>query len=121
MNTRYSTASRKMSTAYKYEWLVIVPDKPGALENRLAARSAHLSNLKPRIESGQVVFGGAMLGKQPQGDEGPAMEGSVMLFKADAEEDVWDALRSDEYTKQGAWDVEKARVIPFRCAVRTAI
>lgn len=110
-----------MATSYKYEWLVTVPDKPSALQNRLAARPAHLANLKPRIESGQVVFGGAMLGKQPQEGETPAMEGSVMLFKTNSEEEVWEMLRNDEYAKQGAWDVEKATVIPFRCAVRTAL
>ena len=119
--TRRFTTSRTMASSYKYEWLVTVPDKPSALQNRLAARPAHLANLKPRIESGQVVFGGAMLGKQPGEGESPAMEGSVMLIKADTEEDVRELLRIDEYTKQGAWDVEKATIIPFKCAVRTAL
>ena len=62
-----------------------------------------------------------MLDKQPEGDKSPAMNGSVMLIKADTVEEVWEFLRSDEYTKQGAWDVEKATVVPFRCAVRTAL
>ncbi|KAK5074241.1 hypothetical protein LTR64_006614 [Lithohypha guttulata] len=103
------------------EWLVQIPDKPNALQNRLHARPAHLKNLTPRIEAGQVVFGGAMLSKQPVEGESPDMVGSVMLVKAESEEEVKELLKNDEYTKQGAWDVENAKIIPFRCAVRTAM
>lgn len=103
------------------EWLVTVPDHPNAIEKRLAARPKHLDNLKPRIDAGQVVFGGAMLSEQPGEGESPKMTGSVMLFKANSEEEVRQLLEADEYTKGGAWDVSKATIQPFRCAVRTAL
>lgn len=98
-----------------------IPDKPNALQNRLGARPAHLTNLKPRIEAGQVVFGGATLSSHPAEGEGPDMTGSVMLIKADTKEEVVEFLKNDEYTKQGAWDVANATITPFRCAVRTAL
>lgn len=110
-----------MASSPKYEWLVTVPDKPSALQKRLAARPAHLTQLNPRIDAGQVVFGGAILGKQPGDGETPAMEGSVLLVKADTEEEVRELINSDPYAKQGAWDVEKATIIPFKCVIRTAI
>jgi uncharacterized protein YciI len=54
-------------SSYKYEYLVTVPDHvDGGLQKRLDARPTHLKNLTPRVQSGQVVFGGAFLGSQPE-------------------------------------------------------
>jgi hypothetical protein len=60
------------------EYLVTIPDHANALEKRLAARPAHLANLKPHIESGKVVFGGASLSKHPKEGETPDMTVSVL-------------------------------------------
>ncbi len=109
------------SSAPTKEWLVHVPDFPGALDKRLAARPTHLGNLKPAIEAGKVVFGGATLSKQPAEGEAPDMTGSAMLIKADSEEEVRKILEEDPYTKGGAWDVKNAKIWPFKCAVRTAL
>ena len=103
------------------EWLIHIPDHASSLSKRLAARPAHLTNLKPRIASGQVVFGGATLSSQPQPGEQPQMTGSMMLIKAETEEEVRNLLQEDEYTKQGAWDIENAKVWAFKCAVRTGL
>ncbi|OAL32796.1 hypothetical protein AYO20_07753 [Fonsecaea nubica] len=103
------------------EWLVIVPDHPNALDKRLAVRPQHLSALTPKIEAGIVVFGGATLSKHPAEGETPDMTGSAMLIKANTEQEVKELLANDAYTKGGAWDVSKAQIFPFRCAVRTAM
>lgn len=118
--TRYLSVTSKMSAPPR-EWLVTVPDKPNALQKRLGARPDHLKNLKPDIDAGRVVFGGAILSKQPSEGESPDMQGSVMLIRANSKEEVLERLKADEYTKQGAWDVENATITPFRCAVRTAL
>lgn len=110
-----------MSSTYKYEFLVTIPDIPNALEKRLAARPTHLANLKPRVDSGQVVFGGATLTKQPADGEAPEMTGSAMLIKANSEEEVRAIVEGDAYVKGGAWDVSKMVITPFKCAVRTAM
>lgn len=109
-----------MSTPTK-EWLVIIPDKPNSLQKRLAARPLHLEKIKPRIETGEVVFGGATLDEQPAVDATPGMNGSVMLMKADTEQEIRALVEGDEYTKNDVWDVEKLQIIPFRCAIRTAL
>lgn len=119
--SRLLSHTRTLMAPSTREWLVTIPDHPNALSARLAARAAHLSNLKPRIAAGQVVFGGAMLSSQPEEGQTPPMTGSVLLVKADTEQEVWDLIRGDEYVKQGAWDVEKATVVAFKSAVRSAL
>lgn len=119
VHLRNFASSARMS--YKYEYLVQIPDKPNALQQRLAVRPKHLEELKPKIARDQIVFGGARLSEQPKEGETPPMIGSVLLIKADSEEEVWKLLREDPYTKGGAWDVDKAVITPFKCAIRTAM
>jgi uncharacterized protein YciI len=109
------------SSAPTKEWLVQIPDHPNALEKRLAVRADHLNGLKPKIDAGIVVFGGATLSKQPSEGEGPDMTGSVMLIKANTEEEVREFLENDPYTKGGAWNPKEAKIWPFKCAVRSAL
>ena len=44
-----------------------------------------------------------------------------MLIKANSEDEVREWVNGDEYVKQGAWNVDKMTIVPFRCAVRTAL
>lgn len=117
---RTFSTTHTMSTSNK-EWLVIIPDKPNSLQKRLAARPLHLEKIKPRIESGEVVFGGATLDEQPAVDGTPGMNGSVMLMKANTEQEIRAVVEADEYAKNDVWDLEKLQIIPFRCAIRTAL
>lgn len=104
-----------------YEYLVQIPDHPNALDKRLAVRAEHLKNISPKVQSGQVVMGGATLAKQPAEGEQPAMTGSVMIVKADSEEEVRKLIENDVYVKGGAWDIEKMKIWNFKSAVRTAL
>ena len=117
----FSTTRAMSSSPPTNEWLVHVPDHPNALEKRLAVRQEHLSKLKPKIEGGTVVFGGATLSQHPSEGEAPDMTGSVMLIKANTKEEVLEFLENDTYTKGGAWNPKEAKIWPFRCAVRTAL
>ena len=67
------------------------------------------------------MFGGATLAKQPADGEAPDMTGSCMLIKANSEEDVKALISADEYAKAGTWDIAKAQITAFKCAVRTAL
>jgi len=109
-----------MSSSQK-EWLVQIPDKPNSLQKRLGARPDHLKNIKPKVDAGQIAFGGATLSKHPAEGETPDMTGSVMLVKAETKEEVIELLESDVYTKQGAWDVDNATITAFKTAIRTAL
>lgn len=39
--------------------------------------------------------------------QGPKINGSVMMYEADSEEEVWKAVKSDIYYTSGVWDAEK--------------
>lgn len=109
-----------MSTPTK-EWLVIAPDKPDSLQKRLAARAKHLERAQPRVQAGNLVLGGAMLGSHPTGDGTPDMKGSVLLYKAESEEEVRNLIENDDYVKGDVWDLEKLQIIPFRSVFRTGL
>ncbi|KAK1010529.1 hypothetical protein LTR54_005484 [Friedmanniomyces endolithicus] len=69
--------------------------------------SDHLAALKPSVESGFFVFGGASLDEPVKEGEGPKINGSVMVAVAESKEEVLDKLKADVYYTSGVWDVEK--------------
>jgi uncharacterized protein len=80
-----------------------------AKARRAAVRPAHLEGIRPLVEAGNVLVGGAILD-----DEGD-MVGSVMLTDFASREafDAW--IDNDPYVTGGVWkDIE---VRPFRPAV----
>ena len=101
--------------------------------------SAHLSNLKPNIDNGFFVMGGASLDEPIKEGEGPKINGSVMMAVADSKEEVLEELRKDIYATSGVWDVEKVsspiaiwvwlfeltlsqvQIFPFKSAIRKAM
>ncbi|MCJ1378976.1 hypothetical protein MMC17_002075 [Xylographa soralifera] len=106
----------------QYDWLVQIPDHPNAQSDRMSNLSAHLNYNKPLIVAGQMVLSGPTLSAQPKSEnEIPKMTGSVMLLKTGSEEEVWEMVRENPYAKVRVWDLDKAVITPFRCAVRTAM
>ncbi|MCK8783502.1 YciI family protein [Roseomonas sp. NAR14] len=82
---------------------------PEAPARRAAARPAHLRNVAPMVERGELVVGGAVL------DGSGGMVGSVCIVEcADrAALDRW--LEADPYVTGGVW--QRVEVRPFRVAV----
>ena len=93
------------------QYVVIAYDgtDAAALDRRMAARPAHLENVKPMVDSGQLVAGGAIL------DDAGRMIGSVSIcdFADRAGLDHW--LATDPYVTGNVW--QKTEVKPFRVAV----
>ncbi|KAL2852804.1 hypothetical protein BJY01DRAFT_244384 [Aspergillus pseudoustus] len=103
------------------EFLAILPDKPGAQAKRLEVRPKHLEGVKPLVDAGKVVVGGAMFNNaHPAEGETPSFKGSMLIYIADTEEQVWEIIKEDIYVKSGVWDLDAAQVIPFKSAVRVA-
>ncbi|KAI9371568.1 hypothetical protein BJX61DRAFT_21023 [Aspergillus egyptiacus] len=100
------------------EFLCILPDKPGAQAKRVEVRPKHLERVKPLVEAGKVVVGGAMLNAHPAEGETPSFKGSMMMVVADTEKEAWEIIKKDIYTTEGVWDIDAAQVIPFKSAVR---
>ncbi|KAK5701673.1 hypothetical protein LTR97_004491 [Elasticomyces elasticus] len=97
--------------ASKQEWMVILPDKPNCLAARMKVRPDHLANLKPNVESGFWVMGGASLDEPVKEGEAAKINGSVMMAVADTKEEVMQKIKEDLYYTSGVWDVEKACAI----------
>lgn len=93
------------------QFLVIAYDgtDPEAPARRAVARPAHLDGVRPMVESGRMLIGGAILG-----DDG-AMAGSATIveFPDRAALDAW--LAADPYVTGGVW--QEIEVRPFRVAV----
>lgn len=71
------------------------------------ANRDHLNNLKPHVDSGLWVFGGASLDEPIKEGEPPKINGSVMLAVADTKEEVMKSVKEDVYFKSGVWDESK--------------
>ncbi|KAK7721885.1 hypothetical protein SLS63_009410 [Diaporthe eres] len=108
------------STPRTYEWLVVVPDKPGALARRLEVRPQHFEGLTKLKESGAFKMGGAVLEEMPPDDEVSSMKfsGSTLMVVAESKQAVIDLIKDDIYVKSGVWDLEKVMIWPAKIAFR---
>ncbi|KAL2278953.1 hypothetical protein FJTKL_14102 [Diaporthe vaccinii] len=115
--TQFRMAS---STPRTYEWLVVVPDKPGALAKRLEVRPQHFEGLTKLKESGAFKMGGAVLEEMPPDDEVSSMKfsGSTLMVVAESKQAVIDLIKDDIYVKSGVWDLEKVMIWPAKIAFR---
>jgi uncharacterized protein YciI len=82
---------------------------PEAQARRQAVRPAHLEGIRPFVERGNILVGGAIL------DELGNMVGSVLMadFPTREELDAW--LTGDPYVTDGVW--QEVEVQPYRAAV----
>ncbi|KAI8300582.1 Aspercryptin biosynthesis cluster protein B [Colletotrichum sp. SAR11_240] len=104
----------------KYEFLCIIPDKPGTREKRIEVRSQHFANAMPLMESGVWKTGGALLDSVPKSDNSDDMSfvGSHVVVVGDSIEQVRDDLKKDVYATSGVWDIDNAQIYAFRAAWR---
>lgn len=77
------------------------------LTNQPCTFRKHLEAIKPNIDSGTIVFGGASLDEPVKEGEGPKINGSVMIVCADSKEDAMKVIESDVYVKNNVWDLSK--------------
>ncbi|CAM1500548.1 Fc.00g097100.m01.CDS01 [Cosmosporella sp. VM-42] len=106
--------------AGKYEFLVVVPDKPDVLAKRLEVRGQHFANMQPFLKDGSWKMGGAILHAVPKDDSPESLDfaGSTLVCVADSVEAVREQLSKDIYATSGVWDMTKIQIYPFRCAFR---
>ncbi|CZT25426.1 uncharacterized protein RCC_11158 [Ramularia collo-cygni] len=102
----------------KQEWIFIIPDKANSLEARMKVRPQHLEELKPHVESGAIVLGGASLDEPLQEGVGMKTNGSVIIIESDSEAEARRIVEGDVYYTSGVWDVEKIKMMPFASAIR---
>jgi uncharacterized protein YciI len=93
------------------QFLVIARDgdDADAPARRARVRPAHLEFIRPFVDRGQVLIGGAML------DGSGTMIGSTLLAEFDTREALDEWLRTDPYVTEQVW--RSIEVHPFRTAV----
>ncbi|KAI0134402.1 hypothetical protein BJ170DRAFT_679294 [Xylariales sp. AK1849] len=103
----------------KYEFLVVVPDKPGMQAKRLEVRPKHFEGLKSFVDSGTLKMGGAVLNDTPQGSDATKWDfyGSTLVVIAASKEECKGILSKDIYSTSGVWDVENAQIWPVKLAL----
>jgi uncharacterized protein len=78
---------------------------------RLAVRTQHLEGIRPLVEAGTVLLGGAIL------NDAGGMIGSLMLMEAESEAAARALLERDVYVTGGVW--AQYELHPFRIAVQS--
>ncbi|KAJ2852382.1 hypothetical protein IWW36_000269 [Coemansia brasiliensis] len=93
-------------------FLVIIDDHTDAdaLSRRLATRPAHLAEATRRRQANTLVSGGAILDSHESGK----MIGSALIVNAQSPDHVLEMLKSDPYCKQNAWNIDSAKIYPYR-------
>lgn len=96
------------------QFLVVAWDgtDPQAKARRMAARPAHMANVAPMAEAGQMLMGGAIL------DEAGDMIGSTTIVELPSREAVDQWLATDPYVTGKVW--ERIEVHPMRVTVRAS-
>ncbi|MBE0674706.1 MAG: hypothetical protein IH591_08605 [Bacteroidales bacterium] len=79
-----------------------------ALERRMKARPVHLEKIQELKDSGNFVFGGAIL------DDNEQMVGSVVVYEFPGWDEMEAYLETEPYVLGGVW--QKIEIKPFRMA-----
>ncbi|KAI3326037.1 hypothetical protein HD806DRAFT_532690 [Xylariaceae sp. AK1471] len=114
------STSPPTTAADKYEWLVVVPDKPDRHEKRLEVRAQHLEGVKPLAESGFIKTGGALLNEKPESEDASKFSfyGSTLVVVASSKEEILDLLSKDIYARTDVWDLDNVQIWPAKFAFR---
>lgn len=94
------------------QYLIVAWDgtDPEAPARRLAARPAHLANIAPMVEAGQLMIGGAIL------DNEGGMIGSACVVDVESRATLDRWLTTDPYVTGGVW--QRVDIKPMRVAVQ---
>ena len=93
-------------------YAIIGHDTPGALEQRLAVRPAHLERLKALLDEGRLVLAGPLPALDSP-DPGPAgFQGSLMVVEFPSLEAAQQWAEADPYVAAGVF--KAVEVYPFR-------
>lgn len=93
-------------------YVIVARDKPGTLEARLSARSAHLDRLQVLRRAGRLLTAGPCPAIDSE-DPGPAgFAGSVIIAEFTSLEDAQSWAQDDPYSHAGVY--EDVHVQPFK-------
>ena len=93
-------------------YAIVAQDVENSLENRLAARPAHIERLKELTEAGRMTLAGPMpaIDSEDPGEAG--FTGSIIIAEFDSLEDARAWAEEDPYLAAGVY--ESVMVKPFK-------
>ncbi|KAM5513694.1 aspartokinase [Fusarium oxysporum f. sp. phaseoli] len=89
-----------MATELK-EYLVLIPDLPDVLAKRQVLLKPHNQDAAPLVKAGRVPFFGSTLAHHSAEGQQVAENGTVMIIKAESEEEIKEIIRKDIFTIEG--------------------
>lgn len=92
------------------EYVVIVKDFPGTLDQRLKVRAQHMDGAKADNQMSLMPTGGGIADEFPNEGEQFQFVGSMLLMKAENKDKVVERLKKDIYATSGVWDVDNAQI-----------
>ncbi|KAF9774655.1 Aspartate kinase fub3 [Fusarium sp. DS 682] len=101
-----------MATELK-EYLVHVPDLADVLAKRKVLLKPHNDNAAPLVKAGRVPWFGSTLAHHSAEGQQIAENGTVMIMKAESEEEIKDIIRQDIFTIEEVWDFDNLKIWPF--------
>ncbi|KAH7253253.1 hypothetical protein B0J15DRAFT_398298 [Fusarium solani] len=103
-----------------YEFLVVLPDKPGVREEQHALNLIHFRDAAAFRDKGTWKTGGALLNDVPKDDKAESLDffGSAFVVVAESVDKVREQFSQDVYATAGVWDMEKIQIYPFRAVFR---
>ncbi|KAF5645313.1 aspartate kinase [Fusarium sp. NRRL 25303] len=101
-------------TAELKEYLVVIPDHPDVLAKRQVLLKPHNQDAAPLVKAGRVPFFGSTLAHHSAEGQQIAENGTVMIIKAESEEEIKEIIRKDIFTIEGVWDFGKLSIWPFK-------
>jgi len=102
------------NTPLHQEYFVHVPDFPNVLSKRLALLKPHNIDAAPLVKAGRVPFFGSTLAHHGANGVQPFENGTIMIIKAESEEEIREIIKKDIFTAEGVWDFEHLAILPFK-------
>lgn len=95
------------------EYILHIPDLPNVHSKRLALLKQHNEDSAPLVIAGRVPFFGSTLAQHGTKDEQPVENGTIMVIKAQNEDQIRETIKQDVFTMKGVWDFEHMTIWPF--------
>lgn len=108
-----SVLQNQLSLSPQNEFLIVIPDFPNSSAARVEAQPGHIRAATPLINAGIITYCGVTLSSALSGKE-QNISGSVIVMKAQSEDEVQAFLMGDAYAKSGVWNVSAATIWNFR-------
>lgn len=95
------------------DYVVIITDIPNTTEKRTALLQRHNEESGWLLKAGRVPFFGSTLAQHNGPGESAVENGTVMVLKAESEDEIREIFKKDVWVEQGVWDMNTLQIFPY--------